>query len=132
MKRVKPGDVVRVKLPYSEACTHLKVANQLREVRVLDNGAQILNEDGTHYSFPVTHGEAGVYQDAAGLYVDEPEEIAAKDLPIGMAVMFYDGQWHRTTKIVWAKGRKELRVYDSRGWSNVFQKEQKVTIDRSL
>ena len=60
------------------------------------------------------------------------ETIKAKDLTIGTAIKFYDGQWHRTTEVVWAKGRKECRVYDSRGYSNVLQKNQDVEIDRSL
>lgn len=60
------------------------------------------------------------------------ETIKAKDLTAGTAVKFYDGQWHRATTFEWAKGRKEVRVYDSRGWSNVFAKLQDVEIDRSL
>lgn len=69
MKRVKPGEVVNVMLPYSEVCMHLKVAGRTRPVEVLPDGAQILNWDGTNYSFPVTHGEAGIYKDADGLYI---------------------------------------------------------------
>jgi hypothetical protein len=60
------------------------------------------------------------------------QTIKAKDLTTGTAVKFYDGQWHRASKFEWVKGRKELRVYDSRGWSNVFQKDQDVEIDYSL
>lgn len=71
MKRVKPGDVVRVRMPWSEACMHLRVAELVRNVRILPDGAQILNEDGTKMSFPVTHGEAGIFQDANGLYIQE-------------------------------------------------------------
>jgi hypothetical protein len=73
MKRVMPGDVVYVTLPWSEACMHLKLTDQVRQVRILDSGVQILNEDGTPYSFPITHGEAGVYSDATGLYVQDDE-----------------------------------------------------------
>lgn len=71
MPRIKTGDVVRLKMPWSEVCMHLKVAGQVRNVRVLDTGAQILNDDGTPYSFPVTHGEAGIYTDAQGLYITD-------------------------------------------------------------
>lgn len=60
------------------------------------------------------------------------QTIKAKDLTKGTAVKFYDGQWHRASDFVWAKGKRELRVYDSRGWSNVFRKEQDVEIDYSL
>lgn len=71
MMKVKPGDVVRIQLPWSEVCMHLRVADAVRDVQVLPNGAQILNADGTPYSFPITHGEAGIYQDAQGLYVQQ-------------------------------------------------------------
>lgn len=71
MKRIKSGDVVRVKLPWSEACMYMRVADQVRNVRVFDNAASILNEDGTPFSFPITHGEAGIYSDAQGLYIND-------------------------------------------------------------
>lgn len=71
MKRVSPGTIVSVKLPYSEVCMHLKVAGQVRNVEVFNHGAQILNEDGSRYSFPITLGEAGIYADAQGLYIQE-------------------------------------------------------------
>jgi hypothetical protein len=74
MKRVKPGDVVRLMLPWSEVCLYMKVADQVMDVRVLDDGAQILNEKGTPFSFPITHGEAGIYRDAEGLYTYNEKE----------------------------------------------------------
>jgi hypothetical protein len=48
---------------------YLHVADKVMDVRVLDRGAQILNDDGTRYSFPVTHGEVGIFTDADGLYI---------------------------------------------------------------
>lgn len=71
MKRVKPGDTVRLRLPWSEVCMHLRVTDQVRNVRVLHTAAQILNEDGTKFSFPITHAEAGIYSDAEGLYIQK-------------------------------------------------------------
>lgn len=71
MKRLSVGTIVNMTLPYSEVCMHLRVAGLPRSVEVLATGAQILNEDGTPYSFPVTHGEAGIYRDAKGLYIQE-------------------------------------------------------------
>jgi hypothetical protein len=68
--QLKDGDVVKLKLPWSEVCMHMRLADQVRDVRVLPDGAQILNEDGTPYSFPVTHGEAGIYRNVDGLYAD--------------------------------------------------------------
>lgn len=69
MKRISVGTVVNILLPYSEVCVHLKVAGHTRPVEVLATGAQILNWDGSNFSFPVTHGEAGIYSDASGLYI---------------------------------------------------------------
>jgi len=73
MRRVKPGDTVKVRLPWSEVCLYMHVAEQVRDVTILENGAQILNEDGTKFSFPVTHGEAGIFSDAQGFYVQDDQ-----------------------------------------------------------
>ena len=63
--KVRVGDTVTVTLPYSEVCMHLKVAGKTREVAVLPNGAQIIGPDGRLFSFPITHGEAGLTVDRA-------------------------------------------------------------------
>ncbi|MFJ8699485.1 hypothetical protein [Streptomyces ardesiacus] len=60
---IKVGDVVTLELPYSEVCMFLGVAGQTRSIRVTEHGAQILNEDGSNFSYPVTHGEAGLITD---------------------------------------------------------------------
>lgn len=76
-RRVTVGDTVRLRLPSSEVCLHLRLAEQVRTVRVLKRGAQILDDAGAPHSFPITHGEAGIYRDAEGLYTHphtEPEE----------------------------------------------------------
>lgn len=72
-RRVTAGETVRVQLPWSEVCMHMRVADQVRGVQVLTSGVQILNEDGSRFSFPVTHGEAGIYSDAEGLYIQQEE-----------------------------------------------------------
>lgn len=54
------GDTVRVTLPWSEVCMHMRVAERSMLVRVEPNGAQLLNDDLTPFSFPITHGEAGI------------------------------------------------------------------------
>lgn len=51
---------MRLILPYSGACTHRRVASVVGDVRVLEAGAQLLNEGGSEYSFPITHGQAGL------------------------------------------------------------------------
>lgn len=73
-KRVKPGDTVWKELPWSEACMYLKKAGEHANVQITDEGAQLLNEDGTRYSFAITYGEAGIYRDAEGLYIQEEEQ----------------------------------------------------------
>lgn len=69
------------------------------------------------------------------------EIIKAKDLWTGVAVKFYDGQWHRVTTITKLKKKEArevlgklqtLHIADSRGWGNFFSPEQDVEIDRSL
>lgn len=67
----KDGDRVKVELPYTEVCMHLGVDGQVREIEILSRGVQIYNEDGTKFSFPILHGEAGVYQGSA--MIGKPE-----------------------------------------------------------
>lgn len=74
MTRLSVGDRVRIELPYSEVCMHMRVAGQVFVVEVREHGAQILNEDGSPFSFPILHGEAGIFRDAAGLYTYPAEE----------------------------------------------------------
>jgi hypothetical protein len=51
----------RVVLPWSEACVHMRVAGREMWVRPVANGmAQILNDDGSNFSSPITRGEAGL------------------------------------------------------------------------
>jgi hypothetical protein len=75
--RVAPGDVVTVELPHSEVCMHMQVAGKVMQVEVLERGAQILTDRGTPFSFPIGHGEAGFYTDAAGLYTYLPAQQVA-------------------------------------------------------
>jgi hypothetical protein len=60
------GDVVQVRLPYSEVCMHMKVADKVMGVRLVEGHmAQLLNRDGSPFSFPITAGEAGLHFDPA-------------------------------------------------------------------
>ncbi len=45
------GQTVRFVLPSSGACLHMRVAAVVRQVRILEAGAQIPNEDGSEYGF---------------------------------------------------------------------------------
>lgn len=54
-------------LSYSEVCCHMQVAGERRPVvPVRGNMAQILNTDGSLFSFPVTRGEAGLPYEQIG------------------------------------------------------------------
>lgn len=55
------SNIVRVTLPYTEVCMSMRVAGLEMNVQVTETGhAQILNANGTPYSFPITLGEAGL------------------------------------------------------------------------
>jgi hypothetical protein len=61
---IKPGDRVPLELPYSEVCMHMRVAGRVMDVQLTDGEypmAQLMNEDGSEFSLPVTTGEAGIY-----------------------------------------------------------------------
>jgi hypothetical protein len=66
--RLSPGDRVRLVLPHSEVCMHMRVAGTRMLAEVREGGVQLLNPDGSPFSFPILHGEAGVYRDSRGLY----------------------------------------------------------------
>lgn len=56
-----PEEAVQVTLPYSEVCMHMRVAGTTMWVKPLSrNMAQILNDDGSNFSIPITRGEAGL------------------------------------------------------------------------
>lgn len=69
MIRLSPGDVVNIELPFSEVCCHMHVAGKRMNVRLnAFMGAQLLNDDGSNFSFAITPGEAGIYHDSEGWY----------------------------------------------------------------
>ena len=67
---VKVGDVVRVRLLYSEVCMHMRVAGKPMNVQIVGDGsstaAQLLRDDGTPFSMPITLKEAGIQTDSVG------------------------------------------------------------------
>jgi hypothetical protein len=72
---VKPGDTVRLELPFSEVCIHMQVAGTVWAVTLLERqweatetraawtsyAAQLINADGSNFSAPILPGEAGFY-----------------------------------------------------------------------
>ncbi|WP_280404770.1 hypothetical protein [Nocardia brasiliensis] len=62
--KLRVGDRVRLTLPCSEVMLHMRLAEQVMEVEVLDGSMAQLWQGGEKVSFPVTWGEAGIYSDA--------------------------------------------------------------------
>lgn len=87
---LKVGDIVTLSMPHSEVCMSMRVAGMVRPVLVVEGGAQILNHDGTKFSFPVTTGEAGIYTDTitGRLYVSSHKIVQYKPRPQRTAVLY--------------------------------------------
>lgn len=55
-----PTNARLLELPYSEVCMHMKIAGKTMWVEpVGSNAAQLYDEFGRPFSFPITKGEAG-------------------------------------------------------------------------
>jgi hypothetical protein len=55
------GDKVKVELSHSEVCMFMHVAGKVATIEILSRGVQIYTPEGEKFSFPILHGEAGVY-----------------------------------------------------------------------
>ncbi len=77
---VRPGDRVRLLLPHNEVCMDMRVAGTVMTVEVTTGEyptAQLLNDDGSHFSIPIATVDAGIYESLGGLYcypVDADQE----------------------------------------------------------
>lgn len=60
---LSPGQVVRMRIGYSEVACHLRVAGTVMDVQVTTGEYPMaqLFRDGKRFSAPVTTGEAGIY-----------------------------------------------------------------------
>jgi len=69
---VKVGDVIRLRLPYSEVCMHMRVPGKPMNVQIVGEGgypvAQLLTDDGSRFSSPILLGEAGIHTDGVGCH----------------------------------------------------------------
>lgn len=70
---VQAGDKVLLEIPFSEVCMSMRVAGKPMYVELQATTwnsvcAQLYSLDGKPYSFPITSGEAGIYQDSDGYY----------------------------------------------------------------
>ena len=74
--RVASGEYGKKVMPHSEVCMHMRVAGRNMAFVLLNGGSvQLLNDDGSHFSIPITNGEAGIYEDDAGYYYrSHPED----------------------------------------------------------
>ena len=91
---VAAGDIVRVELPYSEVCVHMRVAGKRMLAEVRESGAwghciQLLRDDYQPFSSPILTGEAGFYREGNQLYcyTDDP-------LPPGVHCLGKPGYYH--------------------------------------
>ena len=90
-RTVRPGDRVRIELPYSEVCMHMRVAGRVMDVRMTEGRypmAQLLSPDGSEFSAPILTAEAGIFGDVErGFYcypesepTAEPRQVDEHDL----------------------------------------------------
>lgn len=67
--RITYGERGRKVMPNSEVCMHMQVAGREMAYALLDGGSvQLLDDDGSHFSSPITSGEAGIHEDQDGYY----------------------------------------------------------------
>ena len=62
---IRPGETGRMTIAYSECAMFMRVAGKPMSFRFLGacQGVQLLNDDGTRFSAPITYDEAGIYRD---------------------------------------------------------------------
>lgn len=73
---VQHGELYYGFMPCSEVCMHMRIAGRCMMFEIVGQDhpmVQLHRADGSHFSFPITTGEAGVYRDAQGLYFHPPE-----------------------------------------------------------
>jgi len=69
---VHVGQRLLLRLPASEVCAHLRLAEHARPVLVLPDAVQILDPRGLPYTALVSHGEAGSHRDHLGRPMPQP------------------------------------------------------------
>jgi hypothetical protein len=82
---IRPTEEFTTQLPCSEVCLHLGVAGTQMRARLEPNQmVQLLQPDGSQFSFPITAAEAGLESDGQGAWlttVDGKPDWPAHDLP---------------------------------------------------
>jgi hypothetical protein len=67
-----PGQRVKAKMPWSEVCWHMRVADKEMLVELTAKKppmVQLFKLDGGRFSFPILPGEAGIFRDHIGYYI---------------------------------------------------------------
>jgi hypothetical protein len=74
--RLRVGDKVAIRLPWSEVMMHLGLAGRLMLVELTPTGgAQVRNPDNSPVSFPVLPSEAGIFTRDDGTFYTYPEVV---------------------------------------------------------
>jgi hypothetical protein len=72
---IRPTEEFAIELPFSEVCMHLRVAGTRMRARLEPNQmVQLLQPDGSPFSFPITAGEAGLEIDGRGAWLASDDE----------------------------------------------------------
>jgi hypothetical protein len=67
---IRPTEEFTTQLPFSEVCLHLRVAGTRMRARLEpDQMVQLLQPDGSPFSFPITAAEAGLETDGQGAWL---------------------------------------------------------------
>lgn len=78
---MNPGDVVRMEISFSEVAMSMHVAGEVMNVRFQSPhgypNAQLLLDDGSEFSAPITPGEAGFYFEDGRYYFYPADEAQA-------------------------------------------------------
>lgn len=58
-----PGVMFIIRLPFSEVCVHMRVADKVMGAEIVEDGraVQLYDDNGNRFSAPITTGEAGIY-----------------------------------------------------------------------
>lgn len=73
---VQSGKTVLMVLPRTETCLRMRVAGQLRRVRVSEAGAAVLRTDGQPQTrYLLDHADVGISVGEQGMSVPEPPEV---------------------------------------------------------
>jgi hypothetical protein len=86
-RQVQVGDTVIAPLPPTEVLYKMRVAYEVRTLRIGENTVEIIGDDGTPKPYTPTHAEAGVQRDAeGGLWVEPVPDTLVQAFHYGKPV----------------------------------------------